>query len=218
MSAKRIIFFGPPGSGKGTQSVNLEHEYHLAHISTGDQFREEIRAQSPVGLKVKAIIDSGKLVDDETVMEVFQSALSKIPPEEGFILDGIPRTIAQCELLDALLTKLGRPATDVLYLNVDRKELETRICGRLFHPGSGRTYHKVFNPPKVEMKDDATGEDLIVRKDDTVEVFNTRMDQYDATFGPCLEYYRKKGILRTIDGTGKNVEQVYDEIKKALNH
>ena len=216
MSVKRIIFFGPPGSGKGTQSVNLEHEYHLAHVSTGDQFREEISKGTPVGLKVKSIMEAGKLVDDETVMEVFQAALSRIPDGEGFILDGIPRTLNQCELLDKLLTKINRPATHVLYLNVDRKELETRICGRLFHPGSGRTYHKVFNPPKVPMKDDVTGEDLIVRKDDTLEAFNERMNQYDATFNPCLDYYRKKGILKEINGTGKNVDQFYEEIKKAL--
>lgn len=212
----RIIFFGPPGSGKGTQSENLERDFHLAHISTGDQFRKEIAAQSPVGLKVKSIIESGGLVDDKTVMEVFESALSKIPADQGFILDGIPRTIEQCKLLSELLEKIGRPATHVLYLNVSRKELETRICGRLFHPGSGRTYHKVFNPPKVPMKDDITGEDLIIRKDDTPEVFNNRMDQYDKTFGPILEFYKNSGILKEFIGDGKKSSEVYDEIKAAL--
>ena len=215
-SPLRIIFFGPPGSGKGTQSKFLEKEFDLAHISTGDQFREEIRNQTPVGLKVKAIIEAGKLVDDETVMEVFEAAISRIPEDKGFILDGIPRTIQQCELLQKLLEKLNRPSTHVLYLNVDREVLKTRICGRLFHPGSGRTYHKVFHQPKVPMKDDITGEDLIIRKDDTEEVFNTRMDHYESTFGPCLEHYKESGLLREFNGNDKTAAEVYEDIKSVL--
>lgn len=216
MASKRIIFFGPPGSGKGTQSAILEEKFGLAHISTGDCFRSEIAAGSPVGLKVKGIIESGLLVDDATVMEVFEAVLSKIPKEKGFILDGIPRTINQAKLLAELLEKIGRPITDVIYLQVDRADLQERICGRLFHPGSGRTYHTKFNPPKVPMKDDITGEDLIIRKDDSVEVFNQRMDQYDSTFQPVLDYYVKLGILKTITGTGKQAKEVTAEVLAAL--
>ncbi|EAX89924.1 adenlylate kinase, putative [Trichomonas vaginalis G3] len=216
MATKRIIFFGPPGSGKGTQSEILEKKFGLAHISTGDCFRSEIAAGSPVGLKVKSIIESGLLVDDATVMEVFEAVLGKIPPEQGFILDGIPRTINQAKLLAELLEKIGRPVTHVIYLQVSREELQERICGRLFHPGSGRTYHTKFNPPKVPMKDDQTGEDLIVRKDDTIEVFNQRMNQYGNTFQPVLDYYTQLGLLKTVLGTGKQAKQVTEEVLAIL--
>ena len=149
-------------------------------------------------------------------MEVFEAVLGKIPPEQGFILDGIPRTINQAKLLAELLEKIGRPVTHVIYLQVSREELQERICGRLFHPGSGRTYHTKFNPPKVPMKDDQTGEDLIVRKDDTIEVFNQRMNQYGNTFQPVLDYYTQLGLLKTVLGTGKQAKQVTEEVLAIL--
>lgn len=217
MSQKhRIIFFGPPGSGKGTQSDRIKAEYNLAHISTGDALRAEIAAESEVGLRVKSIIEAGKLVDDGIIIEIVASAVSKTNDFNGFILDGVPRTIGQVEKLSELLGQMNQQITDVLYLNVSLEVLKERICGRLFHPGSGRTYHRTLRPPKQEMKDDVTGEPLIVRKDDTEEVFNERMDQYLSTFQPVLDYYKKQGILKEINGDALTIDEIYAKIKELL--
>lgn len=211
------VFFGPPGSGKGTQSEILQKEFNLYHLSTGDALRAEVRAETPLGKRVKSIIESGKLVDDDTIMEILGSALTKNADNNGYIFDGIPRTIGQVEKLDAMLDRMGLPLTHVLYLSVDQEELKKRVCGRLFHPGSGRVYHKVTNPPKKEMTDDITGEPLIIRKDDTEEVFNERMKQYYDTFQPCIDYYRKKGILKEFPVTGESIEGVTKKLKEVLS-
>jgi adenylate kinase len=211
----RIVFFGPPGSGKGTQSERFVSEFGLTHISTGDALRAEVRSGSPLGLRVQAIIEAGKLVDDDTIMEIAVSAITKANPS-GFILDGIPRTIGQAAALDAVLAKIGLPITHVPYLTVGRDELRERICGRLFHPGSGRVYHRKFNPPNVEGVDNATGEPLIVRKDDTVEVFEERMREFDATFEPVLDFYAKKGLLFTLVADGLTMDQITEKLRAHL--
>lgn len=216
MSQERhLIFFGPPGGGKGTQSDLLVKNFHFGHISTGDALRAEIKAETELGKRVKGIVESGALVDDDTIMNVLKSAISKVQGG-NFILDGIPRTLGQAEKLNVVLKDINKPVTHVIYITVGHDELKNRICGRLYHPGSGRTYHKTFNPPKVPMTDDITGEPLIIRKDDTEEVFEARMKAYNETFEPVLKYYENAGLLRTIDGTGKNVDQVYAEVKQAL--
>jgi adenylate kinase len=213
---KRIILFGAPGCGKGTQSVNIVNEYDLVRVAACDQIRKEIAANTSVGLKIKSILSAGEPIDDQTTMDVFESAIEKIPQEKGFVIDGVPRTVEQCMLLDQLLERIGRKANLVIYLNVDREELETRICGRLFHPGSGRTYHKSLNPPKKPMKDDITDEDLIIRKDDIIEVFSTRMEQYLAVYEQIVEYYENKGILKEISGSNMTPTQVFESIKALL--
>ena len=213
---RMVVFFGPPGAGKGTQAKLLEDEFKLHQISTGDALRAEIRAKTPLGNRVKGIIETGGLVDDDTVMEILGSAIEKNQDNKGFIFDGIPRTIGQVEKLDTLLNKLKMPLTHVLYLSVNVDELRMRVCGRLFHPASGRVYHKVTNPPKVPMKDDITGEPLIIRKDDTPEVFNQRMAQYYGTFQPVLDYYQKKGVLQTFPVDGESIEAVHQKLHAAL--
>lgn len=215
-SPLRIIFFGPPGSGKGTQSELLEKDFNLVHISTGDALRAEVAAETPLGLRVKGIMESGNLVDDDTIMEIMAAKMERHKGAPGFIFDGIPRTIVQAQKLDEMLNRINEPVTHVLYLNVDVAELKRRICGRLFHPGSGRVYHKEFHPPAKEMTDDITGEPLIIRKDDTEEVFNQRMEQYNATFQPVFDYFRQKGVLQEIDGTNKKIEDIYAEIRRCL--
>jgi adenylate kinase len=211
----RIIFFGPPGAGKGTQSERLVKEFKLSHLSTGDALRAEIRAQSPLGKRVKSIIEAGKLVDDATIMAIVESAVTKADPK-GFILDGIPRTIGQAKELDTILSRIRLPITHVPYLNITRPTLKERVCGRLFHPGSGRVYHRTFNPPRVAGKDDISGEPLIVRKDDTEEVFEQRMREYDATFEPVLDFYSKKGLLYTITGDTLSIDQIYTQLRAYL--
>jgi adenylate kinase len=148
-------------------------------------------------------------------MAIVESAISKAD-SRGFILDGIPRTIGQARELDTILAKIGLPLTHVPYLNVTRPALKERICGRLFHPGSGRVYHRTHNPPKVAGKDDVTGEPLIVRKDDTEAVFDQRMKEYDATFEPVLNFYEKKGLLYTITGDTLSIDQIYGQLKAYL--
>jgi adenylate kinase len=211
----RLIFFGPPGAGKGTQSERLVKEFSLSHLSTGDALRAEIRANSPLGQRVKSIIEAGKLVDDQTIMAIVESAITKAD-SRGFILDGIPRTIGQAEQLDVILDKLRLPITHVPYLNITRGTLKERVCGRLFHPASGRVYHRKFNPPKVTGKDDLTGDPLIVRKDDTEEVFNQRMKEYDATFQPVLDFYERKGLLYTITGDNLTIPEIYSALRAYL--
>ncbi|EAX92941.1 adenylate kinase [Trichomonas vaginalis G3] len=213
---RMVVFFGPPGVGKGTQAKLLEKEFNLYQISTGDALRAEIRGQTQLGKRVKGIIESGGLVDDDTIMDILQACMQKNTDNNGYIFDGIPRTIGQVEKLDALLAKMGTPLTHVLYLSVNIDELRERVCGRLFHPGSGRVYHKVTNPPKKPMTDDITGEPLIIRKDDTPEVFNQRMNQYFGTFQPCIDYYSKKGILQTFPVDGQPIDVVHKKLHAAL--
>lgn len=213
---RMVVFFGPPGVGKGTQAKLLEKEFNLHQISTGDALRAEIRAKSPLGQRVKGIIESGNLVDDDTIMDILGAQIEKNQNNKGFIFDGIPRTIGQVEKLDALLNKLEMPLTHVLYLSVNVDELRTRVCGRLFHPGSGRVYHKITNPPKKPMTDDITGEPLIIRKDDTPEVFNQRMAQYYGTFQPVIDYYQKKGVLQTFPVDGEPIDAVHKKLEAAL--
>jgi adenylate kinase len=215
LGAFRIVFLGPPGSGKGTQSDRILKDFALSHLSTGDALRAEIAASTPLGNRVKNIIESGKLVDDATIMAIVESAISKAS-HHGFILDGIPRTLGQAQTLNGILDRLHLPITHVPYLNITRPVLKERVCGRLFHPGSGRVYHRTFKPPKVPGKDDQTGDDLIVRKDDTEAVFDQRMKEYDATFGPVLEFYDKKGLLRTITGDKLSIDEIYNELRTYL--
>ena len=214
---RMVAFFGPPGAGKGTQAQILQKEFNLHQISTGDALRAEIRAQTPLGKKVQGIIEAGHLVDDDTIMDLLQATMKKNEHgNDGFIFDGIPRTIGQAEKLDDLLNRIGTPLTHVLYLTVDIDELRMRVCGRLFHPGSGRVYHKITNPPKVPMKDDITGEDLVVRKDDTEAVFNERMKEYYATFQPVLDYYENKGVLQSFPVNNEPIEVVHKKLYAAL--
>ena len=213
---RMVVFFGPPGAGKGTQAQLLQKDFNLHQISTGDALRAEIRGQTPLGKRVQGIIERGDIVDDDTNMDILHAQMEKKTDNAGYLFDGIPRTIGQVEKLDALLERIRKPLTHVLYLKVDVEELKMRVCGRLFHPASGRVYHKITNPPKVPMKDDITGEPLIVRKDDSEEVFNERMKQYFSTFQPVIDYYEKKGILQTFPVNGVPIDAVHKKLYAAL--
>ena len=217
---RMVVFFGPPGAGKGTQAQILEKEFNLCQISTGDALRAEIRAQTPLGKRVKGIID------DDTVMEILQSSMEQHQDNKGFIFDGIPRTIGQVHKLDALLDRLQMPLTHVLYLQVNVEELKMRVCGRLFHPASGRVYHIVYNPPKVEGKDDETGEDLVQRPDDQEETIRKRLGSYHteteqlvgfyqgrAASGENAPTYDKLNGLRPIENVQTDLFAILDQSK-----
>ncbi len=205
-----MVFLGPPGAGKGTIATQAKVFYSIPHISTGDLFRAEQEKGSELGNKVKSIIASGKLVPDEITIEVVKQRLSQDDTKNGFILDGFPRTIAQA---DALANIVNIDA--VVNFVVDKDAVVKRISGRRFCKSTGRTYHVIYNPPKVEGIDDETGEPLYQREDDKPENVKTRLEVYDASTAPLIEYYRAKDKLVDVDASPAP-EVVFDNLKKAL--
>ena len=189
---KRTIFFGPPGAGKGTQAPKIKDEYCLCHLSTGDMLRDAVKAGTEMGKKAKAVMDAGKLVSDDIVAGIVAEAIKGDECSHGFILDGFPRTVPQAKILDGLLTKMNISIDKVINLKIDDELLIKRVTGRLIHPGSGRSYNIWFNPPKVEGKDDITGEDLIKRGDDTEDKLKARLNEFHSKTKPVLDYYSKK--------------------------
>ncbi|KAI8060922.1 adenylate kinase-domain-containing protein [Gongronella butleri] len=196
----RTILIGPPGSGKGTQAPAVKDKFCACHLATGDMLRAAVAAKTPLGLEAKKVMDAGALVSDEIVIGMIEENLDKNPEcKNGFILDGFPRTVVQAEKLDEMLDSRKMPLNSVIEMEIDDSLLVSRITGRLIHPASGRSYHKEFNPPKVAMKDDVTGEPLIQRSDDNAETLVKRLSAYHKQTAPVVDYYKKKGIWHGID-------------------
>eukprot|EP00389_Voromonas_pontica_P013012 GDKH01020055.1.p1 GENE.GDKH01020055.1~~GDKH01020055.1.p1 ORF type:complete len:242 (-),score=40.05 GDKH01020055.1:142-867(-) len=212
---KRVVFIGAPGSGKGTQSILLRKDYCLCHLSTGDMLREAVSAGSSLGKEAKAAMDNGKLVADNIVVGLIEEKLQSPECKRGFILDGFPRNVPQADLLKDMLSKYKQKIDDVFYFDVPDSMLFKRICGRRIHPASGRSYHVDFAPPKVDGKDDVTGDPLIQRKDDNEETLRKRLHTFHTQTTPLLDYYNKLGNLVTLDGS-KKPKEVTDELFKKL--
>ncbi|KAJ5216456.1 adenylate kinase cytosolic [Penicillium cinerascens] len=198
----RIILMGPPGAGKGTQAPNIKEKYCVCHLATGDMLRSQVAKKTDLGKEAKKIMDQGGLVSDEIMVNMIKSELeNNTECRNGFILDGFPRTVAQAERLDDMLAARQQKLGHAVELQIDDSLLVARITGRLVHPASGRSYHKIFNPPKSDMKDDITGEPLIQRSDDNAETLTKRLATYHAQTSPVCEYYKKTGIWRGIDAS-----------------
>lgn len=181
----RIILLGAPGAGKGTQAQFIKDEYNIPQISTGDMLRAAVKAGTPLGIQAKEVMDAGKLVSDDIIIGLVKERVAEADCENGYLLDGFPRTIPQADAMK----ENGINVDYVVEIDVPDEEIIKRMSGRRVHPGSGRTYHVVFNPPKVEGKDDETGEDLIQRPDDTEETVKGRLTVYHDQTKPLVDYY-----------------------------
>ena len=206
----KMVFLGPPGAGKGTIASQAKEFYNIPHISTGDLFRSNIKNETPLGLKVKSILASGGLVPDSVTIEMVKNRIAEPDCKNGFILDGFPRTIPQADAL-AEMTELDA----VVNFLISKEEVVKRLSGRRMCPSTGRIYHVVFNPPKVEGKDDETGEDLVQRPDDKEDAIVHRLEVYTSQTEPLIEYYRKKGLIKEIDASVKPSE-VFELLKATL--
>jgi adenylate kinase len=181
----RLILLGGPGAGKGTQANFIKEKYGIPQISTGDMLRAQIKAGTELGMKAKAIMDAGGLVSDDIIIGMVKSRLTEADCKNGYLFDGFPRTIPQAEAMKAAAV----PIDYVVEIDVPDEEIVKRMSGRRVHVASGRTYHVVFNPPKVAGKDDVTGEDLIQRDDDHEDTVKKRLDVYHAQTEPLVKYY-----------------------------
>lgn len=215
----RLILLGAPGAGNGTQAGFIAARYAIAQISTGDMLRAAVAAGTPTGNAAKAIMDSGKLVSDDIIIALVKERITRADSREGFLFDGFPRTIPQAEaMLDA-----GVPLDYALEIDVPDAVIIARLSGRRVHPASGRTYHVTFNPPRVEGKDDETGEDLVQRDDDREATVAKRLEVYHAQTRPLVEFYARRaagGDLRApkllrVSGVG-SVEQIRDRVFAVL--
>lgn len=205
-----LVFLGPPGAGKGTIATVAKDFFDIPHISTGDLFRYNIKNETELGKEVKAILASGELVPDSVTIKMVEDRFTQDDTKNGFILDGFPRTIAQADALSQI-----KEIDAVVNFVLDRESIIKRLSGRRMCKSTGRIYHILYNPPKVEGIDDETGEALIQRDDDKEDAILNRLDVYQAQTEPLIEYYREKGLLVDIDAS-KDATQVFEQVKAAL--
>ncbi|OFX17246.1 MAG: adenylate kinase [Armatimonadetes bacterium RBG_16_58_9] len=210
----RIVLFGPPGAGKGTQASLSAQKYGAAHISTGDALREAVANATPTGLKAKAYMDAGELVPDDVVIAIAKERLASTG-EAGFILDGFPRTVAQAEALDKALEELGKPLDAVVNLKVDQDELIRRLSGRRICPGCGEPYHVDSKRPTSEGACDVCGRSLVHRDDDKPEAIANRLKVYADQTAPVLDYYAARGISKDVAAAG-GISDIFNRIVEAL--
>jgi adenylate kinase len=214
----RVILLGAPGAGKGTQAKFITEKFGIPQISTGDMLRAAVKAGTELGLKAKSVMASGGLVSDDLIIALVQERIAQADCASGFLFDGFPRTIPQAEAL----VKANVVLDYVVEINVEDEEIVSRIAGRRVHEASGRVYHTIFNPPKVAGKDDATGDDLIHRADDTEETVRHRLHVYHEQTEPLVNFYKSlsaeqgKPKYARIEGVG-TVEEITRKVVDALS-
>ena len=197
----KIIMLGAPGAGKGTQAKKIAEKYHIPHISTGDIFRANIKGGTELGMKAKTFMDQGMLVPDEITIGMLMDRIKDADCEQGYVLDGFPRTIPQAESLTEALAGLGESIDYAINMDVPDELILSRMAGRRACLNCGATYHVKNNPPKQEGICDVCGQKLVIRDDDQPETVQKRLDVYHVQTQPLIEYYRNLGVLKEIDGT-----------------
>ncbi|ACA44781.1 adenylate kinase [Clostridium botulinum] len=211
----RIILLGPPGAGKGTQAKLISEKFSIPHISTGDIFRANIKEKTPLGIEAKRYIDNGQLVPDEVTIGIVKDRLTKDDCDNGFLLDGFPRTVAQAEALDEFLKGINKELDVALLIKVPEGFILERMTGRRVCTSCGASYHIRFNPPKIEGKCDICDNELIQRKDDTEATVKERLEVYSKQTYPLINYYKDNGIISEVNGT-ESINEVFGNISNIL--
>ena len=215
MSELNLILLGPPGAGKGTQAERLQEDFHLLYIATGNILRAAVEEGTELGRKAKEFMDRGELVPDDVIIGVILEKVGQEQAQDGFLLDGFPRTVTQAEALDGAIAELGRSLTAALLIDVPDEEVVRRISGRRVSIKTGRVYHVDFDPPKREGVCDVDGSRLIQRDDDREDTVRKRLEVYHAQTAPLIDFYEKRGILKRFDGT-RSPTEVHDHIRATL--
>jgi adenylate kinase len=211
-----VILLGPPGAGKGTQAQMIVERYHIPQVSTGDILRMAVKEKTPLGVKAKGFMDQGKLVPDELVIGIIEERLKATDCKPGFVLDGFPRTIAQAEALQPILTRMGKSIDHVVNIEVDDEELVRRLTGRRTCKNCGSMFHILFHLPKREGICDRCGGPLYQRDDDQEETIRTRLKEYQKQTAPLIQHYQQKKALRSIQGVGGQ-GQIFEQIARLLD-
>jgi adenylate kinase len=212
---KNIILLGPPGAGKGTQAVKIAEKYNIPQISTGDILRSAVAAGTNLGKEAKKFMDRGDLVPDEVVVGLVDERLMDTDCKDGYILDGFPRTVEQAKSLDLILDEKGDGITHVVSIDVDEDELIERLTGRRTCRKCGAMYHVKFEPPKSEGKCDKCDGELYQRDDDKKETITARLRVYNEKTEPLIEYFSKKGLKRSVHGSG-GIDEIFSKVTEVL--
>jgi len=215
MSQLNLILLGPPGAGKGTQAERLTDDFNLPYIATGEILRQAVRDETELGRKAKAFMDAGELVPDDIITGVILQALGRSEAQDGFLLDGFPRTVQQADALEQGLADVDRELTAAILIEAPDEEVIRRLSGRRVSVKTGRVYHLEFDPPKHEGRCDVDGSRLVQREDDKPETIVNRLKVYHEQTKPLVQYYEDRGLLRRFDGT-RSPTEVHDHVRATI--